>query len=74
MSPKTVVELWNRRWATDAGRADYLEPHPEVTALLPELKLQIGGLVIGADTLFTDRTRWSLHSCSRGSRFGAAVL
>jgi 2-polyprenyl-3-methyl-5-hydroxy-6-metoxy-1,4-benzoquinol methylase len=38
MSSKAAVESWNRRWATDAGRADYLEPHPEVVALLPELR------------------------------------
>jgi hypothetical protein len=35
MSSKAVVESWNRLWATDADRADYLEPHPEVVALLP---------------------------------------
>jgi SAM-dependent methyltransferase len=38
MLSATTVESWNRRWATDEGRADFLEPHPEVVALLPELK------------------------------------
>ena len=38
MSSKATVESWDRRWATDAGRADFLEPHPEVVALLSELK------------------------------------
>jgi len=38
MSLKTAVDLWDRKWATVAGRADFLEPHPEVSALLPELK------------------------------------
>src|SRR5437764_14578367 len=34
----TAVEAWDKRWATDEGRADWLEPHPAVVALLPELK------------------------------------
>jgi tellurite methyltransferase len=35
---ETAVDAWDKRWGTDAGRADWLDPHPEVTALLPELK------------------------------------
>jgi SAM-dependent methyltransferase len=38
MLSKTTVDSWNRQWATEAGRADYLEPHPEVLATLPDLK------------------------------------
>src|SRR5437763_2803639 len=34
----TAVEAWDKRWATDEGRADWLDPHPAVVALLPELK------------------------------------
>ena len=34
----TSVEAWDKRWATDEGRADWLDPHPAVVALLPELK------------------------------------
>src|SRR5712691_5726551 len=34
----TAVEAWDKRWATDEGRADWLEPHPAVVSLLPELK------------------------------------
>jgi len=33
----TVVEAWDKRWTTAAGRADWLNPDPEVMALLPEL-------------------------------------
>src|SRR5438067_3958782 len=33
----TAVEAWDKRWATDEGRADWLDPHPAVVALLPEL-------------------------------------
>ncbi len=35
---KTAVEAWDKRWATDEGRAGFVEPHPEVLALVPELK------------------------------------
>jgi tellurite methyltransferase len=34
----TVVEAWDRRWATEDGRAGWLDPHPDVVALLPQLK------------------------------------
>jgi tellurite methyltransferase len=33
----TAVEAWDKRWATPEGRAEWLEPHPEVVAILPEL-------------------------------------
>jgi tellurite methyltransferase len=38
MQTGTAIDAWDKRWATDAGRADWLEPHPAVVALLPELK------------------------------------
>jgi tellurite methyltransferase len=38
MQTGTAIDAWDKRWATDEGRADWLEPHPAVTALLPELK------------------------------------
>ncbi len=34
----SAIDAWDQRWATDAGRADWLDPHPAVVALLPELK------------------------------------
>jgi SAM-dependent methyltransferase len=34
----TAVEAWDERWATPEGRADWLEPHPAVAALVPMLK------------------------------------
>jgi ubiquinone/menaquinone biosynthesis C-methylase UbiE len=34
----TAIEAWDERWATAEGRADWLDPDPEVIALLPELK------------------------------------
>lgn len=33
-----AVEAWDRRWATAEGRADWLEPEPEVRELVPVLK------------------------------------
>lgn len=35
---QTAVEAWDARWATLEGRADWLEPDPEVSGLIPELK------------------------------------
>src|SRR5258708_4707480 len=34
----TAAEAWDKRWATPEGRADWLDAHPDVVALLPELK------------------------------------
>ena len=34
---RTAVDAWDKRWATSEGRADWLEPHPAVVAILPEL-------------------------------------
>jgi hypothetical protein len=34
---QTAVEAWDKRWTTSEGRADWLEPHPAVVAMLPEL-------------------------------------
>ena len=34
----TAVEAWDNRWATGEGRADWLDPHPVVVALMPELQ------------------------------------
>jgi SAM-dependent methyltransferase len=37
MQTGTAVDAWDKRWATDEGRADWLDPHPAVVAILPEL-------------------------------------
>ena len=34
----TAIEAWDKRWATVEGRADWLDPEPDVMALLPVLK------------------------------------
>jgi hypothetical protein len=33
----TAVEAWDEGWATPEGRADWLVPHPAVSALVPVL-------------------------------------
>ena len=38
MAFATAIEAWDKKWGTDEGRADWLEPEPDVIALLPELK------------------------------------
>jgi SAM-dependent methyltransferase len=35
---ETAVEAWDKRWATAEGCADWLDPEPDVVALLPELE------------------------------------
>src|SRR5215813_660675 len=34
----TAIEAWDRRWATSRCRADWLDPKPDVIALVPQLK------------------------------------
>src|SRR6516165_10349122 len=34
----TAIEAWDARWTTVEGRVDWLDPEPDVVALLPELK------------------------------------
>jgi SAM-dependent methyltransferase len=34
----TAIDAWDKKWATEEGRADWLDPEPDVIALLPELK------------------------------------
>jgi tellurite methyltransferase len=34
----SAIDAWDKRWATDEGRADWLDSHPAVLTLLQELK------------------------------------
>jgi len=38
MAEASAVEAWDARWATEEGRAAWLDPHPAVASLLPQLK------------------------------------
>jgi tellurite methyltransferase len=37
-APATVVDAWDKRWATPEGRAGWVSPDPAVEALIPQLK------------------------------------
>jgi tellurite methyltransferase len=34
----SAIDSWEKRWGTEAGRADWIDAHPAVVALLPELR------------------------------------
>lgn len=34
----SAIDSWDKRWRSEAGRADWLDAHPAVVRLLPELK------------------------------------
>lgn len=34
----SAIDSWEQRWGTEAGRAGWVDAHPAVVALLPELK------------------------------------
>lgn len=36
--PRTAVAAWDKRWASEEGRADWLDPEPEIRALVPILR------------------------------------
>jgi tellurite methyltransferase len=38
MQTGSAIDSWDKRWATDEGRAEWLDPHPAVAAILPELQ------------------------------------
>ena len=40
MVSTTVIDAWDKRWTAAEGRADWIDPDPDVMALLPELKAQ----------------------------------
>jgi tellurite methyltransferase len=38
MPTGSAIDAWDKRWATDEGRADWLDPHPAVVAVMSELR------------------------------------
>ncbi len=34
----SAIDSWQQRWGTEEGRADWIDAHPAVVALLPELR------------------------------------
>src|SRR5437588_6466058 len=75
----TAVEAWDKRWATDEGRADWLEPHPAVVALLPELQARGArrvldlGCGVGRHALLLAEHGFAVEAID-GSPAGLAVL
>lgn len=79
MISATAVEAWDKRWATASGRVGFLEPHPEVMALLPELKARDAhkvldlGCGVGRHSLFLAEVGLDVVAMD-GSATGLAVL
>lgn len=75
----TAVEAWDKRWGTDGGRADWVEAHPDVTALLPELQARDVrrvldlGCGVGRHALFLAQHGFAVEALD-GSPTGLAVL
>lgn len=75
----TAVEAWDKRWATEEGRADWLDPHPAVVAMLPELKQRRArrvldlGCGVGRHALFLAEHGFEVEAID-GSLNGLSVL
>jgi SAM-dependent methyltransferase len=75
----TAIEAWDKRWATAEGRADWLDPEPDVIALLPELKARGAqtaldlGCGVGRHALFLAVHGLALEALD-GSAAGLAVV
>ncbi|MBV8778387.1 MAG: class I SAM-dependent methyltransferase [Alphaproteobacteria bacterium] len=75
----SAIDSWDKRWATDAGRADWLEPHPAVMALLPELRARGArtaldlGCGVGRHALLLAEAGFSVEAFD-GSATGLDVL
>lgn len=79
MTSKTAVEAWEKRWSTDEGRVGFVEPHPEVVGLVPELKdrgvrsvLDLG-CGVGRHSLFLAEAGFEVQAMD-GSETGLEVL
>jgi len=42
----SAIDSWEKRWGTEEGRADWIDAHPAVLALLPELKARAARSVL----------------------------
>jgi tellurite methyltransferase len=75
----TAIEAWDKRWATDEGRAGWLEPEADVIALLPELKARGArtaldlGCGVGRHALFLADHGLAVEAID-GSAAGLAVV
>jgi len=74
----TAIEAWDKRWATTEGRADWLDPDPDVIAILPELRARGArtaldlGCGIGRHALFLAEHGLAVEALD-GSATGLAI-
>ena len=75
----TAIEAWDKRWSTAEGRAAWLDPDPDVRALLPELKARGArtaldlGCGVGRHSLFLVEHGLGVEAID-GSAAGLAVV
>lgn len=75
----SAIDSWDRRWATDAGRAGWVDAHPAVVALLPELEARGAktaldlGCGVGRHALLLAERGFAVEAFD-GSETGLAVL
>ena len=75
----TAIEAWDKRWTTAEGRADWLDPEPDVMALLPELRAHGArtaldlGCGVGRHALFLAEHGLAVEAID-GSAAGLAVV
>lgn len=75
----TAIEAWDKRWATPEGRADWLQPDPDVIHLMPELEARGArraldlGCGVGRHALFLAERGLTVEAID-GSATGLSVL
>src|ERR1700732_3580231 len=75
----TAIQGWGKGWGTAEGRADWLDPEPDVIALLPELKARGArtaldlGCGVGRHALFLAEHGLAVEALD-GSAAGLAVV
>jgi len=79
MATGSAIDSWNKRWGTEAGRADWIDAHPAVLALIPELKARGArrvldlGCGVGRHALLLAEAGFEVEAFD-GSEAGLAVL
>ncbi|HML11397.1 MAG TPA: class I SAM-dependent methyltransferase [Stellaceae bacterium] len=75
----SAIDAWEQRWATEAGRAGWIDAHPAVVALIPELKARGArcaldlGCGVGRHALLLAAEGFEVEAFD-GSETGLAVL
>jgi SAM-dependent methyltransferase len=75
----SAIDSWEQRWGTEQGRADWIDAHPAVVALVPELKARGArraldlGCGVGRHALLLADAGFEVEAFD-GSETGLAVL